>query len=115
MWETPYIKLLTQLFGSRMMIANATGCSSIWGGMVAATPFTTNELGQGPAWSNSLLEDNAEFGYGMLIANQTRRSALIEIMQRGKTEASPLLCNLIDDWIKNINNSNGTIARSKIA
>ncbi|MFM0820043.1 pyruvate:ferredoxin (flavodoxin) oxidoreductase [Streptococcus suis] len=110
--ETPYIKLLTQLFGSRMMIANATGCSSIWGGMVAATPFTTNELGQGPAWSNSLLEDNAEFGYGMLIANQTRRSALIEIMQRGKTEASPLLCNLIDDWIKNINNSNGTIARS---
>ncbi|MFP9055451.1 thiamine pyrophosphate-dependent enzyme, partial [Enterococcus faecalis] len=69
-------KLLTQMFGDRMMIANATGCSSIWGGASPASPYTTNEWGQGPAWSNSLLEDNAEFGYGMLLAAQTRREAL---------------------------------------
>ena len=63
--ETPYVKLLTQLFGDRMVIANATGCSSIWGGNMPTTPFTTDACGRGPAWSNSLFEDNAEFGYGM--------------------------------------------------
>ena len=66
--ETPYIKLLTQLFGDRLMIANATGCSSIYGGNLPTTPYTSNSLGQGPAWSNSLFEDNAEFGLGMRLA-----------------------------------------------
>ncbi|HEX3352176.1 MAG TPA: pyruvate:ferredoxin (flavodoxin) oxidoreductase [Terriglobales bacterium] len=66
--ETPYIKLLTQLFGDRLMIANATGCSSIYGGNLPTTPYTTNSLGRGPAWSNSLFEDNAEFGLGMRLA-----------------------------------------------
>jgi len=59
--ETPYVKLLTQLYGDRMMIANTTGCSSIWGASSPATPYTTNDAGQGPAWSNSLFEDNAEY------------------------------------------------------
>src|SRR5438034_11696348 len=69
--ETPYIKLLTQLFGDRLLIANATGCSSIYGGNMPTTPYTTNASGCGPAWSNSLFEDNAEFGLGMrLAANQ---------------------------------------------
>src|SRR5664279_1460339 len=63
--ETPYIKLLTQLFGDRVLVANATGCSSIYGGNLPTTPFTTNRDGRGPAWSNSLFEDNAEFGLGM--------------------------------------------------
>ena len=66
--ETPYVKLLTQLFGDRMMIANATGCSSIWGGNMPTTPFTVDQHGRGPAWSNSLFEDNAEFGMGMRLA-----------------------------------------------
>ncbi|MDR3091791.1 MAG: pyruvate:ferredoxin (flavodoxin) oxidoreductase [Clostridiales bacterium] len=66
--ETPYAKLITQLFGDRMYIANATGCSSIWGGSAPSTPYTTNEKGQGPAWANSLFEDNAEFGLGMYTA-----------------------------------------------
>ncbi|WP_155973080.1 pyruvate:ferredoxin (flavodoxin) oxidoreductase [Streptococcus ruminantium] len=111
--ETPYVKLLTQLFGSRMMIANATGCSSIWGGMFPITPFSTNSLGQGPAWSNSLLEDNAEFGYGMLMATQTRRHSLIADMLAAKEEASSVLVELIDNWIENIDKGYGTIARSK--
>ena len=72
--ETPYAKLITQLFGDRMYIANATGCSSIWGN--SSTPYTVNEKGQGPAWSNSLFEDNAEFGYGMLLAQNAIRAGL---------------------------------------
>ncbi len=71
--ETPYAKLITQLFGERMYIANATGCSSIWGGSAPATPYTTNAKGQGPAWANSLFEDNAEFGLGMFTGQNTLR------------------------------------------
>ena len=74
--ETPYAKLITQLFGDRMYIANATGCSSIWGNSSPSTPYTVNEKGQGPAWSNSLFEDNAEFGYGMLLAQRAIRGGL---------------------------------------
>ena len=74
--ETPYAKLVTQLFGDRMYIANATGCSSIWGNSSPSTPYTVNEKGQGPAWSNSLFEDNAEFGYGMLLAQKALRNGL---------------------------------------
>ena len=76
--ETPYAKLITQLFGDRMYIANATGCSSIWGNSSPSTPYTVNEKGQGPAWSNSLFEDNAEFGYGMLLAQRAIRGGLKE-------------------------------------
>ena len=76
--ETPYAKLITQLFGDRMYIANATGCSSIWGNSSPSTPYTVNAKGQGPAWSNSLFEDNAEFGYGMLLAQKAIRNGLKE-------------------------------------
>ena len=75
--ETPYAKLATQLFGERMYIANATGCSSIWGGSAPSTPYTTSAKGFGPAWANSLFEDNAEYGYGMYLAQSTLRKRLI--------------------------------------
>ncbi len=74
--ETPYAKLATQLFGDKMYIANATGCSSIWGGSAPSTPYTVDKKGHGPAWSNSLFEDNAEFGYGMLLAQKQIRERL---------------------------------------
>ena len=74
--ETPYAKLATQLFGDRMYIANAIGCSSIWGNSSPSTPYTVNQEGRGPAWSNSLFEDNAEFGYGMHLANIAVRKGL---------------------------------------
>lgn len=77
--ETPYAKLITQLFGDRMMIANATGCSSIWGGSAPSTPYTTNHKGYGPAWGNSLFEDNAEYGYGMYLAVKQIRSKLADL------------------------------------
>ena len=71
--ETPYVKVVTQMFGDRMIIANATGCSSIYGGSSPTCPYTTNKEGHGPAWANSLFEDNAEFGYGMNLAYKARR------------------------------------------
>ena len=80
--ETPYAKLVTQLFGDRMFIANATGCSSIWGGSAPSTPYTTNEEGRGPAWANSLFEDNAEFGFGMAIAMQQRRAGVVASVEK---------------------------------
>ena len=79
--ETPYAKLVTQLFGDRMYIANATGCSSIWGGSAPATPYTRNAKGFGPAWNNSLFEDNAEFGYGMALANKAIRNRLADYVK----------------------------------
>jgi len=80
--ETPYAKLITQLFGDRMLIANATGCSSIWGGSAPSTPYTTNKFGRGPAWANSLFEDNAEYGLGMATATRHRRAKLIAIVEK---------------------------------
>ncbi len=76
--ETPYIKLITQLFGDRMQVANATGCSSIWGASAPSMPYTKNDKGQGPAWCNSLFEDNAEFGLGMYVGQKQRRAAVVE-------------------------------------
>ena len=88
--ETPYAKLVTQLFGDRMYIANATGCSSIWGNSSPSTPYTVNDKGQGPAWANSLFEDNAEFGYGMLLAQKALRNGLKskvqELAEKGDNE-----------------------------
>ena len=78
--ETPYAKLVTQLFGDRMYIANATGCSSIWGGSAPSTPYTVNKEGHGPAWANSLFEDNAEYGYGMYLAQATIRNRAISMV-----------------------------------
>ena len=110
--ETPYVKLLTQMFGDRMMIANATGCSSIWGGASPASPYTTNECGQGPAWSNSLLEDNAEFGYGMLLAAQTRREALASSIKEVLPKVSEELRELMEDWLVHMFESEGTQQRA---
>jgi pyruvate-ferredoxin/flavodoxin oxidoreductase len=80
--ETPYMKAVTQLFGDRMMIANATGCSSIWGGSAPSTPYTKNAEGKGPAWANSLFEDNAEYGHGMAIAVKTIRNTMKENFEK---------------------------------
>ena len=95
--ETPYVKLVTQLFGDRMMIANATGCSSIYGGSAPTVPYTKNDKGQGPAWANSLFEDNAEFGYGMFLATKQRRLKLAELVaklaENTEDEAKKAACN----------------------
>ncbi|SHH12610.1 pyruvate:ferredoxin (flavodoxin) oxidoreductase [Tepidibacter thalassicus] len=79
--ETPYAKVITQLFGDRMIIANATGCSSIWGGSAPSTPYCKNQEGKGPAWANSLFEDNAEYGYGMAVAVKQLRNRLTDLMK----------------------------------
>jgi len=84
--ETPYAKLITQLFGDRMIIANATGCSSIWGGSAPSTPYTVNKSGKGPAWANSLFEDNAEYGYGMSVATRQRRELLADVLKQISTD-----------------------------
>ncbi len=98
--ETPYAKLLTQLFGERMTIANATGCSSIWGGSAPAIPYCTNSDGEGPAWASSLFEDAAEYGYGMMLATQTRRKALAaKIEQALETQISQEVKDALKGWI----------------
>jgi hypothetical protein len=99
--ETPYVKLLTQLFGPRMLIANATGCSSIWGGSAPANPYTTNAAGRGPAWANSLFEDNAQFGFGIAMGVKQRRDAL-EAAARlllGEGAGSPQLRAALAEWL----------------
>jgi pyruvate-ferredoxin/flavodoxin oxidoreductase len=94
--ETPYVKLLTQLFGDRLLIANATGCSSIYGGNLPTTPYTKNSDGRGPAWSNSLFEDNAEFGFGMRLAvDQQRKQALELVMQMAPQLGDELVTGLL--------------------
>lgn len=112
--ETPYVKLLTQLFGDRMMVANATGCSSIWGGSSPATPYTTNHEGCGPAWSNSLLEDNAEFGFGMHLAHQSRREGIavkmVQAIESG--EISEALKETFEEWLNGINDGEETKERA---
>ncbi|MGY3766625.1 pyruvate:ferredoxin (flavodoxin) oxidoreductase [Vagococcus vulneris] len=112
--ETSYVKLLTQLYGDRLMMSNATGCSSIWGGSAPATPYTTNDEGQGPAWSNSLLEDNAEYGYGMYIANKTQRLHLKHQMERVIEDSigSDSLRELMVDWIDHMFEGEGSRQRS---
>ena len=87
--ETPYVKLLTQLFGDRQMVANATGCSSIYSGSVPSTPYTTNEKGQGPAWANSLFEDFCEFGLGMTLADEKMRARIQKAMEDAIAAGAP--------------------------
>ena len=106
--ETPYAKLATQLFGDRMYIANATGCSSIWGGSAPSTPYTVNKKGFGPAWANSLFEDNAEFGYGMYLAQATlRNQAITKILALSKNaegavkEACEAYLSTVNDGVAN--------------
>ena len=98
--ETPYAKLITQLFGDRMLIANATGCSSIWGGSSPATPYTVNKEGKGPAWANSLFEDNAEYGFGMATAIKQRREKLIEIIEKFASSEYELIAAPSKEWLE---------------
>ena len=108
--ETPYVKLITQLYGDRMLIANATGCSSIYGGSAPATPYTTNDKGQGPAWANSLFEDNAEFGLGYAIANLSLRDRLQKLMTESQScdKCSSELKAVYQEWIANKDNADAT-------
>ena len=97
--ETPYAKLVTQLYGDKMYIANATGCSSIWGGSCPSTPYTVNEKGEGPAWANSLFEDNAEYGYGMFLAQNTLREDLVKKVEDVKETADDAAKAIIDKFL----------------
>ncbi|MBS6502015.1 MAG: pyruvate:ferredoxin (flavodoxin) oxidoreductase [Clostridium sp.] len=111
--ETPYAKLVTQLFGDRMMIANATGCSSIWGGSVPATPYTVNNEGHGPAWANSLFEDNAEFGLGMFLGVKAIRERIADNMKKGlEVETSEDVKAVLQDWLDHMNSGEGTRDRA---
>ncbi|MBQ2111412.1 MAG: pyruvate:ferredoxin (flavodoxin) oxidoreductase, partial [Clostridia bacterium] len=106
--ETPYVKLVTQLFGDRMIVANATGCSSIYGGSAPTCPYTVNKEGHGPAWANSLFEDNAEFGFGMNLATSHRRARLADLVRQfadGCDEEGKALCNA---WLENMDDAEGS-------
>ncbi len=98
--ETPYVKLATQLFGDRMIVANATGCSSIWGGSAPTCPFTINEEGHGPAWANSLFEDNAEYGYGMFLGTAQQRKELVSMVREALEGKPPAeLREAFEGWL----------------
>ena len=108
--ETPYMKLLTQLFGDRMMVANATGCSSIWGGSAPSTPYTTNHEGKGPAWANSLFEDNAEYGLGMMLAVNQMRDRIAECLSEvAMLPIDEVSKASIENWL--IHKENGELSK----
>ena len=102
--ESPYAKLVTQLFGERMFVANATGCSMIWGCSAPSTPYTVNKEGKGPAWANSLFEDNAEFGYGMATAIKARRKELASVADRLKDSIGAAA----SDWLESMDDAEGS-------
>ena len=105
--ETPYVKLISQLFGTRQMVANATGCSSIYSASAPSTPYTTDACGHGPAWANSLFEDNAEFGLGMRIAANTMRARLSHVVEKALADGAVAgeLKALLEEWTANFENS----------
>lgn len=112
--ETPYIKLATQLFGDRMLIANATGCSSIWGASAPSMPYCKDEDGRGPAWSNSLFEDNAEFGYGMLLAaNQIREKLEQHMRALLALDVDERLKEALEEWLEFKNDGKESRAKSE--
>jgi len=111
--ETPYAKIVTQLFGDRMYIANATGCSSIWAGSEPSTPYTTNKEGKGPAWANSLFEDNAEFGYGMFLAQDTLRKRVQKKLKEAREVAHDDAKALIDEYFATENDGKANAAATK--
>ena len=112
--ETAYIKLVTQLYGDRMMIANATGCSSIWGGSAPSIPYTVNHEGKGPAWANSLFEDNAEFGYGMYLGVKQIRLKLRDLMEElVASEESNEYKDVFENWINTMNDGEASKEASK--
>ncbi|MGL4562786.1 MAG: pyruvate:ferredoxin (flavodoxin) oxidoreductase [Brevinema sp.] len=106
--ETPYIKLVTQLFGDRMMIANTTGCTSIYGGSMPSTPYSTNSEGHGPTWANSLFEDNAEFGFGMYIARKKLRERLTNYIKQAIAENALSNTAVFQEWLDHNNDGETT-------
>jgi len=113
--ETPYIKTITQLFGDRMMVANATGCSSIYGGSAPSTPYCMNKEGHGPAWANSLFEDNAEYGLGMLVGVDKMRQRIHEKMTAVMNDVAPETKVVFQEWIDNMANSEASkVASEKV-
>jgi pyruvate-ferredoxin/flavodoxin oxidoreductase len=107
--ETPYIKLITQLFGHRMMIANATGCSSIYGGSAPVCPYTVNKEGHGPAWASSLFEDNAEYGFGMHLGVSQRRAKLADLVREAmQKDISDELHDAMQDWLDHREDGDGS-------
>ncbi|MGW8315944.1 MAG: pyruvate:ferredoxin (flavodoxin) oxidoreductase [Bacteroidales bacterium] len=100
--ETPYIKLITQLYGDQMMVANATGCSSIYGGSAPSTPYCANVNGQGPAWANSLFEDNAEYGFGLATGVEKNRSRIRNIMTGAMDDVKPATKEAFENWISSM-------------
>ena len=104
--ETPYYRLVSQLFGKDMMIANATGCSSIYSGSTPSTPCTIDPNGQGPAWANSLFEDNAEYGFGMKLAENYKTGHLLKIIEENKDDCEPELKALLEEYVDNKGNRN---------
>ena len=110
--ETPYVKLVTQLFGDRMMVANATGCSSIYGGSAPTVPYTKNDKGQGPAWANSLFEDNAEFGFGMNLATTQRRAKLAELVTELAGQVEGEAKETCEAWLAAMNDGEASKAAS---
>ncbi len=110
--ETPYARLITQLFGDRMMIANASGCSSIWGGSMPTSPYTTNQEGHGPSWANSLFEDNAEYGFGMFIGTRKIREQLASVVEKVKSTASGELQQALELWHAHRHEGEGARMRS---
>ena len=112
--ETPYIKLATQLFGDRMIIANATGCSSIWGASAPTMPYCKDENGRGPAWASSLFEDNAEYGYGMLIANKQMREKIEHTMRALlELDIDEVLKEALEEWLEYKEDGNESRAKSE--
>lgn len=112
--ETAYAKLVTQLFGDRMLIANATGCSSIWGGSAPVSVYSTNDEGHGPAWANSLFEDNAEFGYGMYLATEQIRAKIADLMEEAiELNLDEKLNELMKEFLDNMQDGEKTKALKK--
>ena len=113
--ETPYIKAITQLFGDRMIVSNATGCSSIYGGSAPSTPYTFNKNGHGVAWANSLFEDNAEYGFGLALGSNKMRERIAGKMKSANGSLSPEMKAAFDEWLAEMNNAEPSrIASAKV-
>lgn len=111
--ETSYARLITQLFGDRMYISNATGCSSIWGGPAATSPYTVNKDGHGPAWANSLFEDNAEHGFGMYLGQNAIRNRLIDEVKSLDYSSNPEMQAVLDQYLNTVNDGAANTAATK--
>jgi pyruvate-ferredoxin/flavodoxin oxidoreductase len=112
--ETPYVKLITQLFGDRMMVANATGCSSIYGGSAPSTPYCKNAEGHGPAWANSLFEDNAEYGFGMMLGVNSMRQRIADKMKAALNNGiADDMKSVFNEWLEGVNDAEASKAASR--